>query len=168
MKEGTAKEKINLARRLISDVVVISGKIQLSLIRAAVQTELLGEIHRHQAGEAIVLEERFTIARRGGEARLTLSDEKDRSGEPIPSLIGAIVQARTWAEWIISGKVVTLEELARKAGRSQQYATRILRLAALSPKVADAILSGDHSRALTVPELTSRFPLSWEQQGLPS
>jgi hypothetical protein len=43
MKEGTAKEKINLARRLISDVVVLPGKIRLSLIRTALQAELLGE-----------------------------------------------------------------------------------------------------------------------------
>ncbi len=164
MKEGTPKQKISLARRLISDVVVVPGKIRLSLLRTALQTELLGESHDQQRGGVIELEERFTIARRGGEARLTLSDGKDRSGDPIPSLIGAIIQARTWAEWIVNGKVVTLGELARKAGRSRQYTTRILRLAALSPELVDSLLVGLHPPSLTVPQLTAKVPLQWVEQ----
>lgn len=168
LQDGKAKQRIDLVRRIISDVVVVAGTIRISLQRHALRSELLGDTCDPPDQGSIVLEERFHIARRGGEARLILSDGRGSHGEPIPSLIGAIVQARTWAEWIISGKVITLGELARKAGRSRQYTTRILRLAALSPALADALLVGDHSPALTVPELTARFPLSWEQQSLTS
>lgn len=164
MKAGTAKQKIDLVRRLILDVILTPGKIQISLLQMVLRTELLGETHPQCEDKTIVLEERFTIARRGGEARLILSDGKGSGKVPVPSLIGAIVQARTWAEWIISGKVVTLGELARKAGRSRQYTTRILRLTALCPDLVDCLFVGLHPPSLTVPQLTAKFPLSWMEQ----
>ncbi len=135
-------------RRVLLDVVIATGTIRISLDRQLLRSELLGEGSDRPEGGSIVLEERFHIARRGSEARLILSNGEGSSGEPIPSLIGAIVQARTWSDWLVSGKVVTLGNLARKAGRSRQYATRILRLAARSPELIDAILRGDHPSSL--------------------
>jgi site-specific DNA recombinase len=162
----TLKEKNELIRRLICDVVVDDNLIQIRLSRRAIQNELLGDHCGQLEDLPIVLKEHFHVARRGSEARLILSDGRGTHEEPIPSLIGAIVQARTWAGWVISGKVVTLGELARKAGRSRQYTTRILRLASLSPELVDLIMRGDHPSALTVPQLTAKFPLQWERQSL--
>ncbi len=168
LREGTPKRKIELARRLVSNVVISRGKLSISLNRTSLWAELLGVTCPQPGQQTIVLEESFRIARRGAEARLILSDGKDSQGEPIPSLIGAIVQARTWAEWIVRGEVTTLGELSRRAGRSRQYTTRILRLAALSPELVDSILLGAHASALTVPQLTKTFPMQWVEQTYPT
>lgn len=166
LQNGMVKPKIDLVRRIISDVVVVAGTIRISLHRHALRSELLGGTCDQPDQGSIVLEEDFHIARRGGEARLILSDGKRRHGEPIPSLVGAIVQARTWTDWIISGQVVTLGQLARKAQRSRQYTTKILRLAALSPELADTVLRGHHPPNVTVPQLTADVSLNWKEQTL--
>lgn len=162
----TLKEKNDLIRRLLCDVVVDDNQIQIRLSRRSVQNELLGDHCGQVEDDPIVLTEPFYVSRRGSEARLILSDGRGTHEDPIPSLIGAIVQARTWADWIVAGKVVRLGELARKAGRSRQYTTRVLRLAALSPELVDNILRGDQPPALTVPQLTAKSPLHWERQAL--
>ena len=59
-----------------------------------------------------------------------------------------------------------LEELAANAGLNKRYASRILRLAALSPKLYEAILAGNHSPLLTVSAFTKDLPLGWEDQSL--
>jgi hypothetical protein len=59
-----------------------------------------------------------------------------------------------------------LEELSAKASLNKRYASRILRLAALSPKLYEAILAGNHSPLLTVSVLTKDLSLGWEEQRL--
>ena len=88
------------------------------------------------------------------------------SDAPIASLVRAVVQARTWSDWIVSGNVKNLEQLAAKAGLNKRYASRILRLAALSPTLYEAILAGDHSPLLTVSAFAKHLPLEWGRQRL--
>jgi hypothetical protein len=59
-----------------------------------------------------------------------------------------------------------MRELASKAGLNRHYTSRILRLAALSPQLVDAILTGKHSPILTLVGVTDDLPLNWEQQSL--
>jgi hypothetical protein len=65
---------------------------------------------------------------------------------------------------VVSGKVRNLEELAAKASLNKRDASRILRLAALSPTLYEAILTGNHSPMLTVSVLAKGLPLRWEDQ----
>jgi site-specific DNA recombinase len=92
------------------------------------------------------------VARRGSEVRLILEDGEQQAQETIPTLVRAVIQAHTWSEWIIDGKVRTMRELAAKAGLNRHYTSRILRKAALSPQLVDAILAGKHSPLLTLSE----------------
>ena len=86
--------------------------------------------------------------------------------DAIPSLVRAVTQARTWSEWIVDGKVMTMRELAAKAGLNRHYTSRILRLAALSPQLVDAILKGKHSPVLTLVGVTDDLPRDWKSQYL--
>lgn len=143
--QGTARQKADLVRSIISEIGVSSGVLQVKVDLNAIGRELLAS-KNHAAEDAapIVLEQPFQVARRGSEARLILSDGKAAQQQPIPALISAVVQARIWTEWIIAGKVTSLSQLAEQAGRSRQYTSRVLRLAALSPDLADAVVQGDH------------------------
>ncbi|WP_353062259.1 hypothetical protein RBB77_13215 [Tunturibacter psychrotolerans] len=98
---------------------------------------------------------------------MILSKGECKSGAPIASLVRAAVLARTWSDWIVSGDVKNLEQLAAKAGLNKRYTSRILRLAALSPTLYEAILSGNHPPLVTLLALTKTLPLSWEEQRLP-
>ena len=114
----------------------------------------------------IELREPLQIARRGSEVRLILENGEQQTQDSTPSLVRAVTQARTWTEWIISGKVRTMRELASKAGLNRHYTSRILRMAVLSPQLVDAILAGKHSPVLTLVGVTDDLPLDWAQQSL--
>ena len=95
LRDGSVNERISLVRRIVSDVVVVTGTKRICLQRYALHRELLGGTCDQPDQGLIALEERFHMARRGSEARLILSHGKSSRGEPVPSLKGAIFTRAT-------------------------------------------------------------------------
>jgi len=54
--------------------------------------------------------------------------------------------------------------LAKRAGVTRGYVTRILRLAFLAPDITEAILDGRQPPTLTVERLRDPIPLDWNEQ----
>jgi site-specific DNA recombinase len=106
------------------------------------------------------------IRRRGSEVRLVLENGEPSEAKPIPSLTKAVAWSRHWADQIVDGKLVTMEDLAKSAGVSKIHARRMLRCAALSPALTAQILDGRQPVDLTFDKLTRKVPLSWEEQSL--
>jgi site-specific DNA recombinase len=152
--------------RIVDGIVVESNELCISLNHAELCKDLLGEVFLADFSTEIQLHEPISVARRGSAVKLILSKAESESDAPIASLVRAVVQARTWSEWIVAGKVRNLEELAAKAGLNKRYAPRILRLAALSPTLYEAILAGNHSPLLTLSAFAKDLSLRWEDQRL--
>jgi hypothetical protein len=153
-----------LISRIVDRIVVERNELCIFLSHAELCKDLLGEVLPADTSAEIQLHEPISVARRGSATKLILSNGERKSDAPIASLVRAVVQARTWSEWIVAGKIGNLEELAAKASLNKRYASRILRLAALSPKLYEAILAGNHSPLLTVSVLTKDLSLGWEEQ----
>ena len=156
----------DLISRIVKRIVVDNNELCIFLSRAELCKDLLGEVLSADSSAEIPLHEPISVARRGSAVKLILSNGECKSDAPVASLVRAVVQARTWSEWIVAGKVRNLEELAAKASLNKRYASRILRLAALSPTLYEAILAGDHSPLLTVSLFTKNLSLEWGQQSL--
>jgi site-specific DNA recombinase len=152
--------------QIVEKVVVDNNELCICLSWEELCKNFLGEVRSGGSSIKIQLREPISFARRGSAVKLILSNGECKSDAPIASLVRAVVQARTWSEWIVSGKVRTLEELAANAGLNKRYASRILRLAALSPALYEAVLAGNHSPLLTVSAFTKDLPLGWEDQRL--
>jgi site-specific DNA recombinase len=71
-----------------------------------------------------------------------LKNGEPSGAKPIPSLTKAIAWSRIWSEKIVSGELVTMNDLAKSAGVSKIHARRVLRCAALSPDLTTRILEG--------------------------
>ena len=72
-----------------------------------------------------------------------------------PALIKAVVRGRAWFEELATGRVRSLEELAKRDGITRRYIRRLVDLAFLSPLLVDAILQGRHPVALTATRLSA-------------
>ena len=82
-----------------------------------------------------------------------------------PALIKAVVRGRAWFEELATGRVRSLEELAKRDGITRRYIRRLVDLAFLSPLLVDAILQGRHPVALTATRLSEfDLPLDWAEQ----
>jgi hypothetical protein len=82
-------------------------------------------------------------------------------------LLRAIARARACAEALSRGSEADLAAIAQREGLSERYLRIQLPLAFLSPRVVEAIASGTISADVTLTQLWSAKPLSWnEQEGL--
>ena len=168
LTEVGAKESVRLIRSILGRVVVREAEIQIELNHPNLVSELLGnDTGATSDHDTVQLCAPLLIRRRGSEVRLVLENGEPSEAKPIPSLIKAVAWSRHWADQIVSGKLVTMEDLAKSAGVSKIYARRMLRCAALSPALTAQILDGRQPVELTFDKLTRSLPLSWEEQRLP-
>jgi site-specific DNA recombinase len=164
--ESAQGDTRDFVSRIVKKIIVEKNELCIFLNGEQLCKSFLGDLRPGNSLVEIQLREPISFARRGSAVKLILSNGDGKSDTPIASLVRAVVQARTWSDWIVSGNVRNLEQLAAKAGLNNRYASRILRLAALSPTLYEAILAGNHSPLLTVSAFTKDLPLQWGDQRL--
>jgi DNA invertase Pin-like site-specific DNA recombinase len=167
LTEVGSRESVRLIRNILNRVIVREAEIQIEINHSKLRSELLGNDNGVTSDhDTINLSAPLLIRRRGSEVRLVLENGEPSEAKPIPSLTKAVAWSRHWADQIVSGKLVTMEDLAKSAGVSKIYARRMLRCAALSPALTAQILEGTQPVELTFDKLTRNLPLSWNEQHL--
>ena len=83
-----------------------------------------------------------------------------------PGLVRLLLSAHGVHARLLEEPSLTLQEIAAEEGISSSYATRLLRLAFLTPDIVTAILNGRHPPQLTANRLmdNTRLPLDWSAQ----
>jgi len=105
------------------------------------------------------------MKRRGVEMRFVLEGDSTTSRVDLP-LLKAVARARRWSQELISGRVQSVGELAKREGIDRRSVRRLLRLGFLSPRIVEAIVEGRQPPDLTVIGLTRRvdLPPLWSAQ----
>ncbi len=103
------------------------------------------------------------LKRAGMEMTMLIGGNHARKGKPNPSLIKLIVKAQKLKETLIQGGR-PLADIAKSAGVSSSYFTRLVKLSFLAPDITKAILEGDQPTDLTAGRLINhtRLPLDWK------
>ena len=97
--------------------------------------------------------------------RMVLEGDFNPSRIDIP-LLKAVARARRWSDDLLSGRVRSVDELARQKGVEGRSVRRLIRLAVLSPRIVEAIVEGRQPPDLTVISLIRRIdlPMLWSAQ----
>jgi hypothetical protein len=105
------------------------------------------------------------MKRRGVEMRMVLEGDSTPARVDLP-LLKAVARARKWSQDLISGRVLSVSEIARREKLDRRSVHRLLRLGFLSPRIVEAIAEGRQPPDLTVIGLTRRvdLPLLWSAQ----
>ena len=92
--------------------------------------------------------------------------EGSTTGTPDPSLVKVLVKALDLRDKLLAGRGASIELIAGRENVNSSYATRLLRLAFLSPEIVRQILDGRHPPTLTARRLLldTRLPLVWNDQ----
>jgi site-specific DNA recombinase len=108
------------------------------------------------------------MQRRGVEMKMVLEGDKTPSRLDLP-LLKAVARARRWSDDLVSGRVESVDALAKREGLDKRSVRRLIRLAFLSPKIVEAIAEGRQPPELTVIALVRRLdlPLLWRAQEQP-
>lgn len=169
LTDPSSKEAVRMIRSILTRVLVRKREICIELSGSKLWTELLGNSSNDTVDhQPLQLTAPLQIKRRGSEVRLVLENGEPAEAKPIPSLIKAVAWSRHWADQIVNGKLVTMEDLAKSAGVSKIHARRMLRCAALSPALAEQLLEGRQPVDLTFDRLTRNLPLEWGKQNFAS
>jgi site-specific DNA recombinase len=88
------------------------------------------------------------------------------SAIPRRPLLRALARARRWVNELVSGKVRSVHELARREGLDGRSVRRLIPLGFLAPRIVEAIVQGRQPVDLTLEALTRRIdiPLLWSAQ----
>jgi hypothetical protein len=106
------------------------------------------------------------LCQAGNRVRLILAPGAHNQSKPFPTPVSAVAQAKTWYESITQGEVCTTCELVKRTSFNEDYVSRILDLAVLSPEMTETIFGGDHDPSLTVAQLIASLEIDWTRQGL--
>jgi site-specific DNA recombinase len=105
------------------------------------------------------------MKRRGVETKLVIESDNTPTRVDLP-LLKAVARAWRWKEDLISGRVLSLDELAKREGLDRRSVHRLIRLGFLSPRIVEAIAEGRQPPEMTVFALARRLdlPLLWRAQ----
>jgi len=153
-------------RKCIQKITIKASEVGITLDRALLYEALTGKSSNAESS-SIELSTPFTIKRRGDEARLILTDGTSVVSQPASNLLKSIARARDWAEQIAQGRVRRIENLTKSFGMTKRYTRRILKCAALSPRLVEAIVNESQPEDLTVARLMKGIHLDWNAQSFP-
>ena len=106
--------------------------------------------------------------RRAGRKQVTLPNGE--VGKPRPwdtaatALQLALARGHRWLAMLESGEAKSLREIAALEGVDNSYVSRMVNLTTLAPDIVDAILLNELPDHLTLFDLASNTPLSWDAQ----
>jgi len=108
----------------------------------------------------------LTLRNRGGRPRILPPKEievaMDRGQDA--RLLRAIGRAWDWRRRLERGDVTTIADLAREEGISDRYASRVIRLAWLSPLVLERLVLRREPTVLSIFDLCGVAELPWVEQ----
>jgi site-specific DNA recombinase len=105
------------------------------------------------------------MKRRGVEMQMVLEGASNPTRIDLP-LLKAVARARRWSDDLLSGRVRSVNDLARREGVDGRSIRRLIRLGSLSPRIVEGVVEGRQPPDLTVISLTRRIdlPLLWSAQ----
>jgi site-specific DNA recombinase len=153
---------VSALTEIIERLELSGDGIRVVLRLAIFPDEECGALSRHIALTRFVP---MQMKRRGVEMRMVLVGASNPSRIDLP-LLKAVARARKWSDELLSGRVRSVGELARREGIDTRSVRRLIRLGALSPRIVETIIEGRQPPNLTVLALTRRIelPLLWSAQ----
>ncbi len=104
------------------------------------------------------------MKRRGVEMRMVIAREEEVRMDN--TLIRTLAKAHYWWQELLTGKVKTAADLARRENLDKGSLSRILELAFLAPDIVECVLQGRQPAGLTTQHLLRgiKLPYDWELQ----
>ena len=154
----------DIIRALILRVAVRPAEVAIDLDVPAIAAQLKLDLSPG-AAPSISLRSPVRLTRTGRAMRLIhTSGIAANAGTPDPALVRLLLQAWQWWERLADG-TIDIATLAREAGISRSYVSRVVRLNFLAPKLVEAIVLGHQPAMLSAARLKmADLPTEWARQ----
>ncbi len=149
-------------KALVERIEVAPGELRIRLSEAGLAEALGNNAETPQAfhDDALAFVRPFTLRRRGVETKI-VTGRTER--EPDQTLIRALALAHQWLDEVRRG--TSMAAIGRRYGWTDSPIRQRIRLALLSPKITQAVITGGQPADLSLQKLlTSEIPLDWTAQ----
>jgi DNA invertase Pin-like site-specific DNA recombinase len=165
LEQGTNDRRRDVLSNLLLRATLHRESIRLEINPASLAALLRIAAPASQSSSPIPFAVAVQLRRRGIEAKLVVHSSHGRPKTPDPKLVLLLADAHRWLDDLVTGRVASLRELARRYNRDKGEASRTLPLAFLAPDIVEAILQGHQPVDLTPHRLKrSGLSMRWEQQ----
>jgi hypothetical protein len=109
----------------------------------------------------------FTTKRKSGRTWIITPDGSDPVFEMVNvdnTILKALVKAHLWLRELERGKYSSIRDLAAKKKLDGSYASRIVQLNYLSPRIQEMILDGKQPKYLKLQDIIRGIPVPWSEQ----
>lgn len=168
--EATPDTRRVMIGALVERIDLRPGKLIATISQKGLLRELGFEVgsgpSEAQASSPVTVECPMSLRRRGIETRIVVADARSSDRQPDPNLVSAVAVANDYLRKLTSGSDQSLSVVAAANGVDRSDFARVLRIAFLSPRLVDSILSGAQPVELTARALMrlAELPLSWREQ----
>jgi DNA invertase Pin-like site-specific DNA recombinase len=168
-KSAEASNYGEFVRALVKKVTLGQSNVWIlvstrALIEKLLDKNLQSDIQIPSIVKDVTLSAEFRTLRRGVVLQLISPRTEQMEKQPLPSFLRMVARARVWYERIVSGEVQSIETLAKEVEMTPRSTRRVLRWAALSPRLIESIVRGNYRPNLTGKRYLREFPLDWQNQ----
>ncbi|MDN5929284.1 MAG: recombinase family protein [Hyphomicrobiales bacterium] len=173
-----AKGRIRIKIDTASSVGWLMGSVTAADNNAAVsphagqascvsRAEKARAVRTSNGSDLYVIELPLSIRQRGVERRLVIYGQTASLRRPDRPLIETLARAHAYLKALTDGQGLTRKDVAEQFGVHPEDVSRLLPLAFLSPRIVEAILTGQQPADLSVRHLARGIdlPISWAEQG---
>lgn len=170
---GTAAtiQKFEFCNQILNRAVLSRDHIEChfnipALIEGLIPTETDATVEGKQRANNFSVTTPVQVKRCGLETRLVSGDRIDEGTHAgsIKAIRAALKNALRWNQALLERKVSTLTELARSENLDQRHLSDLIKLAYLAPDIQAAITKGTLHASVTLDQLKSHVPASWDNQ----
>jgi hypothetical protein len=160
---------VDRLRPVLHQVVLEDGAVRIRIARSNLR-EMIGVPSSKERSEVDAIYDLIVPTRvhmRGSRLKLMIENSGlPAKREPDRVLVRTVARAHYWLGLLISGKISSVHEIAKLAGVTASYVSRVLRLACLAPNIIDDILDARHPMEIHARRLILRedLPMSWVEQ----
>lgn len=168
LDDQTTKHEI--ISRVFRKIMLKSNAVVFEIAPSALLATLSGETPKQKRNKDTDDIATITLAielkRRGVESRIVLQDAAAPTSNKDPMLVSMIARAHLYLEALIDGTHASHADVASRFNAHGPDVSRILPMAFLSPKITEAILTGQQPVDLTIAKLTRmlELPIEWKEQ----
>ena len=169
-EHAAPQQRHAMIRSLIERIDLRCGELLLTIDLQGLLSELgypsSGANSEQDAASPLSIESPMSLRRRGVETRIVVGDRQSAERIPEKNLVTAIVSAHHDLAHLTDGSGRSLRTMTTVNDVDRSDLARSLRLAFLSPRIVDSILTGTQPVELTARRLSrlADLPLSWSQQ----
>ncbi len=161
-----------VVQSILAKVIVEQSVIRLEFNKSATRTLFLGDqvdVESNSSSPStegiVTIEVQAELRRFRGEVRFQLAPETGQGRtRQIPSLVRAVARAHHWREQVLSGQILSEQQIATLEGVDRRYINKLIPLAFLAPDITEAILDGKRHVNLTLDNRAAEIPSDWESQ----